>query len=222
MNRLKAATVLTVAGLCFGLTVAPPAQASATPKATSCPDVDVVFARGSGEPPGLGFVGAAFAASLSSDLPSDLVVNDYAVNYPASDLQLSVLEGADDMSDHIVDLAAQCPGTLFVIGGYSQGAMATDLATGLLPAPILVNTIPNSVASHVAAVVTFGNPGHLLIEIPLTDSPVYGPKWEDFCDPGDPVCLNGLNVNAHVDYVENGDAAAGAVFAAAQVLDAEG
>ena len=216
------AMVLTVAGLCFSsLAGAPSAQASATAKTVSCPDVDVVFARGSGEPPGLGVPGTAFAASLSADLPGESVV-DYAVDYAASDTQLSTFAGATDLSDHVVALAAQCPDTLFVIGGYSQGATATDLATGLLPVPLLVTTIPNSLAAHIAAVVTFGNPGHLLIEIPLTDSAAYGAKWLDFCAPGDPVCLGGLNVNAHTDYVINGDTAAGAVFAAAQVLAAGG
>jgi len=220
MNRIKIATALTAAGLTLGLTVAAPAQASATARAASCPDVDVVFARGSGEPAGLGVPGTAFAASLASDLPGKDVV-DYAVNYAASKTQLSTSAGAADMSDHIVSLAAQCSGTLFVIGGYSQGASSTDQATRVLPT-LLGKTIPPALTSRVAAVVAFGNPSHLLFLNPTQASPIYGPKWEDYCASGDPVCRSGLNMDAHVSYVDNGDTSAGAMFAAAKVLGAEG
>lgn len=51
--------------------------------ATSCPDVQVVFARGTGEPPGAGRVGDAFADSLRS-LENGKSVSIYAVQYPAS------------------------------------------------------------------------------------------------------------------------------------------
>ncbi|MGA7050429.1 MAG: cutinase family protein, partial [Mycobacterium sp.] len=45
-------------------------SASAVPSATSaaCPDVEVVFARGTGEAPGPGFFGDAFVDSLRSKI----------------------------------------------------------------------------------------------------------------------------------------------------------
>lgn len=58
-------------------------------------------------------------------------MEDYAVHYAADVTQLSAGSGATDMSNHITLLAAQCPGTVFVIGGYSQGAYATDIAVGI-------------------------------------------------------------------------------------------
>src|ERR1700756_5928120 len=49
-----------------------------------CPDVEVVFARGTGEPPGVGPTGQAFVDSLRPLLgPRSFQV--YPVNYPASD-----------------------------------------------------------------------------------------------------------------------------------------
>jgi cutinase len=49
----------------------------------SCVDVQVVFARGTGEPPGAGRVGQAFVDSLRS-LANGKSVVVYAVDYPAS------------------------------------------------------------------------------------------------------------------------------------------
>ena len=54
-------------------------SASAQP----CPDVEVVFARGTGEPPGVGGVGQAFVDALRSKVGGKSV-DVYPVNYPAS------------------------------------------------------------------------------------------------------------------------------------------
>jgi cutinase len=193
-----------------------PAPATAT-SAASCPDVDVVFARGTGEVPGLGIVGTPFAAAVAAHLPGK-TVDDYAVAYAADFAQLSAGPGATDMSNHVMAVAAQCPGTLFVIGGYSQGASVTDIAVGIPTILGSGTTIPAALAPRVAAVVTFGNPIHLTgVSIPAA-SPTYAPKWDDFCAPGDPVCAGGVNVLSHLTYVINGDAASGAAYAAAKVL----
>src|SRR4051812_39705474 len=59
--------------------IAPVAPASAEP----CPDVEVVFARGTSEAPGLGEVGEAFVEALRSRVGARSL-DVYAVNYPAS------------------------------------------------------------------------------------------------------------------------------------------
>src|SRR3954451_16603911 len=56
-----------------------PAPASAQP----CPDVEVVYARGSAEPPGIGGTGQAFVDALRPQV-GPRSVDVYAVNYPAS------------------------------------------------------------------------------------------------------------------------------------------
>ena len=62
--------------------------------ADPCPDVEVVFARGTTEPPGVGGVGQAFVDSLRSQL-GDRSVGLYAVDYPASrDFDSSTPAGA--------------------------------------------------------------------------------------------------------------------------------
>ena len=75
--RILAAVVATAGALPITLIDLPTATAE------PCPDVEVVFARGTTEPPGVGGVGRAFVDSLRSQL-GGRSVGVYAVNYPAS------------------------------------------------------------------------------------------------------------------------------------------
>jgi cutinase len=149
-------------------------------------------------------------------------VTDYAVNYAAGFDQSSAGPGATDLSNHISSLAAQCPGTQFVVGGYSQGASVTDIALGIRTVLGTGTAIPAADASRVDAVVVFGNPLKLSGQTIAAASPAYGPKAEEFCNTGDPVCANGSNIAAHLQYASNGDAQQGAQFAATKVTAAGG
>ena len=206
--QIGAAAVVT-AGAVLGLPFGPPA-ASADP----CADVEVVFARGTNEPPGPGFIGQAFADSLGAQLPGrSLAV--YAVNYPASnDYVASSAAGSDDASAHVENLVAACPNTKIVLGGYSQGAAVTELSTAAMPP---------RVADHVAAVALFGRPSSaysdsLVGGLPLpTIAAPYASKTIDLCLPDDPVCSTGANMMAHVSYVPSGMADQAATFAADRI-----
>src|SRR4051794_17791159 len=95
--------------------------------AAPCPDVEVVFARGTTEPPGVGGIGQAFVDSVRSHV-GGRSVGVYAVNYPASnDFSHSAPAGGDDMSAHVQSMAANCPNTRMVLGGDSQGAAGARL-----------------------------------------------------------------------------------------------
>lgn len=183
---------------------------------TGCPDVEVVFARGTSEAPGLGGTGTALVHALQADLPGKIVTS-YAVNYDASVTQVDIGRGATDMSNHIISVATQCPGTRFVIGGYSQGASVVDVAIGIMPALGPVTTIPASSVSDIAAVVVFGNPLGDLGQTIASLSPVYGPESDSFCNVGDPVCARGFNLDAHLAYATDGSAVRAAQFAAGEV-----
>jgi cutinase len=122
-----------------GTAAGPPAGAG--DPGNGCPAIDVVFARGTTEPQdgqdqdqdqGLGSVGYPFVNDLQNELAGK-TVKFYAVQYGASDTQLTAIDGANDMENHVTTMAAQCPGTKFVIAGYSQGASVVDLALGLGP-----------------------------------------------------------------------------------------
>ena len=65
--------------VCAATTLAIAPSATADP----CPDIKVVFARGTNDAPGLGRPGQAFADALSG-LIGGRSLTTYAVNYPAS------------------------------------------------------------------------------------------------------------------------------------------
>ena len=112
-----------------GLVVAPTAHAGSR-SADDCPDVEVIFARGTNEPPGLGKVGDAFVDSLRQQT-GGLNIDTYGVNYAASKLQLHGGDGANDTINRVKQSVAKCPNTKIVLGGYSQGASVMDIVAGV-------------------------------------------------------------------------------------------
>jgi len=181
--------------------------------ADPCPDVEVVFARGTTEPPGPGGIGQTFIDSLRSQL-GGRTVGVYAVNYPASrDFETSTPAGAQDASAHIQATAANCPSTRLVLGGYSQGAAVIDLSTTAAPAQI---------ADHVAAAALFGAPRSAFADTlspgPLpTIAPQYVDRTIDLCVPNDPICSDGGDMRAHTAYIETGMVNQAATFAANRI-----
>ncbi len=191
--------------------------APAASAAPGCSDVEVVFARGTAEPVGLGSEGQAFVDSLKSDLKGK-TVSAYAVNYPASYDFLQAADGANDAGAHVQATVASCPDTKIVLGGYSQGAAVVDFITAA-PGPVFgfTNAMPPEVADHVAAVAVLGNPS-ARIGRPLTQlSPLYGPKTVDLCNGADPVCSTGDDRPAHSQYVQAGLTGQAAAFAADRI-----
>jgi cutinase len=172
--------------------------------AASCPDVEIVFARGTNEPPGIGRVGQAFADALGAQIGSR-AMSTYAVNYPASYDFLTTAVGAADASSHIAATAQQCPSTRIVLGGYSQGAAVVDMLGAIPPLGDKIGEVGSApplspdVASKVAAVAVFGNPATKFGN-PLSGSPLFGGKAVDLCNNGDPICSRGRNPFAHTGY----------------------
>ncbi|MEB3032919.1 cutinase family protein [[Mycobacterium] nativiensis] len=202
--RTVAAAVL-LTGTLVGAPAAMPVAA-----AEPCPDTEVVFARGSGQPVGLGDVGEAFVASLLEQLPGR-EVHVYPVEYPAStDYRNSALLGESDAIAHIQATVANCPNTKLVLGGYSQGASVIEMSSHSLPA---------SVANHVVAVALFGPPSSPYSTslwggpLPVLAS-AYQPKSIDFCLTGDIYCEESGSVIPHLMYVQDGKAIEAASFAA--------
>jgi cutinase len=197
----------------------------ATPTASAapgCSDIEVVFARGTDEPVGVGRVGQAFIDSLKSDLGGKSVTV-YAVNYPASYDFLQAADGANDASAHVQATAASCPATKIVLGGYSQGAAVIDFITAAAnPVFGFTNLMPDNMVDHVAAVAVFGNPSDR-IGHPLTAlSPQYGAKTIDLCNGADPVCSTGDDRAAHSQYVEAGLASQAASFVTGEITSPAG
>lgn len=188
-------TVASAALMVLTLLSAPVGIPAAT--ADGCPDAEVVFARGTGEPVGPGGPGQAFFDTLTAQLPGKSV-NLYPVDYPSTnDYANSAKAGAADELAHVQNTVASCPKTKVVLGGYSQGAGVADLTS---------HQLPPQAANHVAAVALFGNPQSSYAkqladnQIPAID-PSYSPKTIDICLPNDNICAEGGSIIAHLGYV---------------------
>jgi cutinase-like protein len=224
ISRVFGIAVLATSALLSSVVTIP--NASAAP----CPDVEVVFARGTFEPPGVGGTGQAFVDALRAQLGGKSI-DVYPVNYPASLDFATAADGVIDASNKIRDTAANCPKTKIVLGGYSQGAAVVAYTTEdaippgfTLPAGI-TGPMPPEVADNVAAVVLMGKPSSGFLQQIYTGAPpinvgsLYSGKTTDLCIPEDPVCSPAGNDNgAHNLYAVNGMAVQAADFAAHRVL----
>ena len=217
------ARIVSAALVAMGLPLTLSAQsASAAP----CADIEVVFARGTVEPLApLGLTGTAFVETLRV-VAAGKSVGSYAVNYEASGnfsdplaFARTVLDGIGDAQRRVEFVAANCPGSRIVLGGYSQGAVVAGFATmdGVPPTvrPEYKDFIPPplspEIASRVAALVLFAKPSdRFMSDIgapPIQPNPLYAGKTVEYCIPGDTIC-NGAPAagpNAlHVLYAVNG------------------
>ena len=209
-------------------------SASAQP----CPDVEVVFARGTDEPPGVGGVGQAFVDALQSQAGTKSV-GVYGVNYAASsdfgagiDFARTFVDGIKDAGAHVESTAANCPHTRIVLGGYSQGAALAGFVTSAVIPPdvpaaymsYMPHPMPPERAKHVAAVVLFGKPSEQFMREngvpPVAIGPRYAPKTLELCADGDDICdgvPGGRPGIAHIMYPMNGMTDEAATFAASRL-----
>jgi len=214
--RRASSAALTAAGFAAAVVGIGPLGATAFAQpAPACPEVEVVFARGTNEAPGVGGTGQAFVNSLNARLSTPVAV--YGVNYPATLDFPTAIDGVADAASHIESLAASCPDTQIVLGGYSQGAAVAAYTTfnavppGFLLPPNLNGPMPADVAQHVAAVALFGTPDPFILNLldrnapSIAVGPLYADKTIQLCAPGDPVCQpGGFDRSAHSAYMSNG------------------
>jgi cutinase len=225
--RLAILPALAVAAIIGGVVAGPAATANAADD--SCAAVAVVFARGTFEAPGVGATGQAFVDALQARLPGKTVAV-YGVDYPASLNFGQAADGIADAANKIQSIAAQCPSTKIVLGGYSQGAAVAGYTTSsVVPAGVALpegisGPMPASVASHVAAVALFGTPDEWFLGLadhnapPITIGDLYAGKTIQLCATGDPICFpGGLDRSAHSSYKTNGMADQAADFVAAKL-----
>ncbi len=202
--------------------VVPGAATNVLPSASaqSCPPVEVIFARGRLESPGVGNLGNAFISALRSKANKNISV--YAVQYDADS---AIDDGANDMSNHIRYMMDTCPDTRLVLGGYSLGAAVTDVVLAVpfdffgFKAPM-----PPGADRHIAAVALFGN-GAAWIG-PITNfNPLYSERTIELCHGADPIC-NPADPNTWEDnwpahlanaYISAGMANQAADFVAARI-----
>ncbi|OBG72896.1 cutinase [Mycobacterium sp. E3298] len=193
--------------------------------ADPCPDVEVVFARGTNEPPGVGRIGQSFVDTLRSHV-GGRSLGVYPVDYPATTDFPRAVDGISDAGAHVEHMAVSCPRTRMVLGGYSQGAAVIGFVTeSAVPDGVhlvqALQPMPAEVSNHVAAVTLFGKPSsqfmNIINEPPVTIGPPYAGKTIELCVPGDPICSDATNPIAHRQYVEAGMVDQAADYAAGRI-----
>lgn len=228
-GRLMRSVVVVALGAGGMLLGAAVPSASAEPPA--CPDVEVLFARGTGEAPGVGGIGQAFVDAVRAQAGGKSV-DAYAVNYPASsnfsdrlEIARTVVDGVRDEGSRVQFMAENCPETKLVLGGYSQGAVVSGFVTSPVvptnvPADLVPAPLSPDVADNVAAVVLFGTPSPDFLrqfDAPMVDiGPLYSDKTLELCAAGDTICegnFGGGPTLAHGLYPVNGMVGEGAAFA---------
>jgi hypothetical protein len=202
--------------------------ASAIPSAADpCPDAQVVFARGTDDPPGVGPTGQAFIDSLRPRVGAKSL-DVYPVNYPATyDFKNAGMDGIRDAGAHVVSMAHDCPKTQMVLGGYSSGAAVMGFVTSAaVPAGIDPATVPKpmdpEVANHVSSVVLYALPSDKMMNFfgapPVVIGPLYQAKTVQVCAPQDPICSDGGSFDVHKSYSTNAPIIdEGATFAASRL-----
>ncbi|KIH92224.1 acetyl xylan esterase (Axe1) [Sporothrix brasiliensis 5110] len=217
---LAASTVMSAASL-----AAAASQDSANNSANAsaplvCPQLHVIAARETTAPPGFG----------SASTLVDLILKAFpgatseAIVYPAAgnsnrNYSLSVTAGVLAVLAQVTQFAAQCPGTVLVMHGYSQGAQILDNAfcggpdgDSLLATPPLIQT---AIGKNVAAIIMMGNPRHVA-GLPYNvgnatapgfaarpvgfQCPLYQARIQSYCDSPDPFCANGTDAAFHQGY----------------------
>ena len=196
-----------------------------TSSAAACPDVEVVFARGTFAPQGFGGIGHDFVNAVRSKV-GDKSLDVYAVVYPASTDFPTAVDGIRDAANHIESMAATCPDTKLVLGGYSQGAAVIGFVTAnACPAastprrcpsrcprasPTTSPPWPCSARRITQFMQTIDQP-------PVSVGPLYAGKTIELCAPGDPICSDGDNGAAHTSYTTIGMTDQAATFVAGKV-----
>jgi len=194
-----------------------------------CATVQNIVARASTEAQGPGVIGA-----LSEEIQKGVkaTVSERSVVYPAAltPYEPSVVKGDEAIKKELTEEVAACPNQKIVLLGYSQGAQIVGdvlgggggnksvdgAGDGPATAPAAA-----SVTSHVVGVIQYGDPRRIpnqsfdvgsdkgaegifpRLKTQLLTS--FASEIQSYCDTGDPFCAKGLNLEAHLDYVEKYD-----------------
>ena len=228
-RNLTRAAAVTAALASLGVVGPQAAGVAAADTTPACSNVEIVFARGTNEAPGVGVTGQAFVDALEADLPGQ-TVDVYGVDYPASLSFEDAAQGVVDATNRVELIAAtyqheDCARRLLAgRGGRRMPRWPTPCHPDIRFPPASPGEVAASVAGHIAAVVLFGTPQPYILGFfdhaapPIAVGAAYTAKTLQLCDQGDPVCSpGGLDRAAHSTYASNGSADQAAQFVVSQI-----
>jgi len=203
--------------------------------AGTCSAVAIITARASGEAAGEGITGALVSQIIRS---SKQTISRASVNYPATltNYASSSAQGVAALKAQLTQQVQNCPDQKIVLAGYSQGAhVILDAVGGGGGGALGAQTapVPASIANHVVAFVSFGDPRHVIGQpfdlgtsrrnglFPRTAQQLqtlqqFAAKIQANCDTNDTFCDSGASVTVHLTYL-NRDQNAAAQFVLDQV-----
>ena len=195
--------------------------------ATTCTAVGIITARASGEAAGEGITGALVDQIINT---STQTVSRASVSYPATlnNYASSSAQGVSALTTQLTTAVQNCPNQKIVLLGYSQGAhVILDVLGGGGGGSLGATTPPisSSIASHVVAVASFGDPRHVVNQafdlgtsrrnglFPRTAAQLqvlsgFAPEIEAFCDSNDEFCDSGFSLQVHLTYLDRDQNAA--------------
>jgi hypothetical protein len=218
-RRIALAAAAAVPVIAVSAAFATPANAVASPG--GCAQVSIITARASTEAAGEGITGALVTQVVNA---SAQTVSRASVNYPATlnNYANSSLQGINALKTQLTNLVNSCPTTKVVLFGYSQGAhVVGDVLGGGQGGSLGATTAPvsSSVSSHVTAIVTFGDPRHVVNGpqfnqgtsrtnglFPRSATQVnalnaFASRFQAYCDANDEFCASGNSLNVHLTYL---------------------
>ncbi|KAF1836840.1 cutinase precursor [Decorospora gaudefroyi] len=179
-----------------------------------CRDILFAWARGSSEIGNMGtIVGPQTSDGLKREFGRNAVATE-GIEYAAL-LSTNALPGGTDtrsknlMKDTLNSMARQCPDSVIVSGGYSQGAAVNHRA---------IEELSSSVQAQIAGVILYGDTQKQQDRDQIPNFPKN--KVKIICQFGDAVCRGTLTVlPAHLTYGARADE--GVAFLAAQIRGAQ-
>ncbi|KAF1963093.1 cutinase precursor [Byssothecium circinans] len=178
-----------------------------------CRDVLFAWARGSTEQGNMGsIVGPQTSDGIKAQFGAENVATE-GINYAAA-LAPNAQPGGTDakskklMQDTLTAMATQCPDSVIVAGGYSQGAAVNHRA---------IEDLPAATQDRIAGVVLYGDTQKQQDNAQIPGFPQE--KTMIICAPGDAVCRGSLTIlPAHLSYGRN--AGEGSAFLNTQIANA--
>ncbi|CAE6449450.1 unnamed protein product [Rhizoctonia solani] len=172
----------------------------------SCTKAYLFFLAGTNEQ-GLGLAGGPLASSLSSaGVTTSYIPYDTSAEYSST-----ITAGATLTANALATQASKCPNQVFILGGYSKGAMVVHRTT-----------LSSTLKAKVKAIVVFGDPYRSSSNTWPINSPVVDSAPRDgstasqnvasFCNSGDLFCAGGSSIPAHLAYGTDGSTTVAATF----------
>ncbi|HET9619855.1 MAG TPA: cutinase family protein [Kofleriaceae bacterium] len=196
-------------------------DSTAEQAATTCAAVHIITARASTEAPGEGITGALVTQIINQ---SHQTITRDSVDYPATltNYAQSSATGVAALKQLLTAQVQACPDQKIVLAGYSQGAhVILDVLGGGGGGTLGATTAPiaASIASHVVAAISFGDPRHVVNQsfdlgtsrrnglFPRTAGQLqalagFASKINAYCDANDEFCDSGLSLNVHLTYLD--------------------